>query len=99
VLLWFGSFIAFLGLLLLGLGCAPIYPCMIHATPLRFGKEQSQALIGVQMASAYTGISLMPPLFGGVSKLLGLGILPVYLLLIIGAMVYIHRRLIKNILK
>lgn len=49
------------GLLLMGLGCAPIYPSVIHSTPSRFGAELSQAVIGVQMAGAYIGSSLMPP--------------------------------------
>lgn len=49
------------GLILVGLGCAPIYPCIIHATPAYFGADRSQAIIGVQMASAYVGTLLMPP--------------------------------------
>lgn len=59
-----GKEIALFGLVLIGLGCAPIYPSIIHSTPEHFGAEKSQAMIGVQMASAYAGTCLMPPLFG-----------------------------------
>lgn len=64
LLLPFGNTVGMIGLILIGLGCAPIYPCIIHSTPKRFGADKSQALIGVQMASAYVGTALMPPLFG-----------------------------------
>jgi len=52
------------GLVIIGLGCAPIFPALMHATPTHFGEEHSQALVGIQMASAYTGLTLVPPLFG-----------------------------------
>ena len=74
---------ALVGFALIGIGCAPIYPCIIHSTPEHFGKENSQAMVGVQMASAYVGISLMPPLFGFLSKALNISILPIYLLIIL----------------
>ena len=66
------------GLTLMGFGCAPIYPCIIHSTPEHFGEENSQALIGVQMASAYVGICCMPPLFGLLAKTIGVFLLPWY---------------------
>ena len=66
------------GCVVMGLGCAPIYPSIIHATPYNFGSENSQAIIGVQMASAYVGSTFAPPLFGFLSARLGLGLLPVY---------------------
>ena len=69
-----------MGLLLVGLGCAPIYPCIIHLTPQTFGREQAQAMIGVQMACAYTGTCLMPPLFGLLAEYVGVGLLPWILL-------------------
>ena len=62
----------------MGLGCAPIYPCIIHSTPERFGADNSQALIGVQMASAYIGICCMPPLFGVLANRIGVWLLPWY---------------------
>ena len=78
MLLPLGNGAAIAGLPLMGLGCAPIYPCIIHSTPDRFGEENSQALIGVQMASAYVGICCMPPLFGVLADLLGVFLLPWY---------------------
>ena len=66
------------GCVILGLGCAPVYPSIIHATPGNFGPENSQAIIGVQMASAYVGSTFAPPLFGFLSTRLGLGLLPLY---------------------
>ena len=69
---------AMVGLTLMGLGCAPIYPCIIHSTPERFGENHSQALIGVQMASAYIGICCMPPLFGILANGIGVWLLPWY---------------------
>lgn len=56
--------VAIAGLIIIGLGCAPIYPCIIHSTPDNFGADKSQAIIGVQMASAYMGSLAMPALFG-----------------------------------
>ena len=64
--------------IVIGLGCAPIYPSIIHATPSNFGSENSQAIVGVQMASAYIGSTFAPPLFGLLSARLGLGLLPIY---------------------
>ena len=69
---------AMAGLTLMGLGCAPIYPCIIHSTPEHFGEKNSQALIGVQMASAYVGICCMPPLFGLLANRIGVWLLPWY---------------------
>lgn len=69
-----------IGFVTIGLGCAPIFPCIIHSTPINFGRGKSQAVIGVQMASAYAGNCLMPPLFGVISDYVGIGVLPVYLL-------------------
>ncbi len=68
-----------IGLVVLGLGCAPIYPSIIHSTPDNFGAENSGAIIGIQMAGAYTGAILFPPLFGVISKLLGFHVLPIYI--------------------
>lgn len=69
------------GLLVIGLGAAPVYPCIIHATPTSFGRENSQALVGIQMASAYCGSTLMPPLFGLLAQHISVGLYPYYLLL------------------
>jgi len=68
------------GLLLFGLGCAPVFPNLIHITPQRFGKNYSQAIIGLQMASAYVGATLMPPVVGWIGQAIGFSGLPFYLL-------------------
>ena len=81
------------GLMLIGLGCAPIYPCIIHSTPDHFGAENSQALIGVQMASAYVGICMMPPLFGLIANHITVSLLPLYLAIIAAVMILMCERL------
>lgn len=58
------EFFALAAFVLIGLGCAPIYPAVIHSTPVNFGEQNSQAVVGVQMAFAYVGSTFMPPLFG-----------------------------------
>lgn len=87
----------FLGLLLLGLGCAPVYPSMIHLTPEYFGIEHSQAIIGVQMASAYSGTCFIPLLFGWISKYIAIQLLPMYLLILLIIMIYMNERLSRNV--
>ena len=79
MLLPLGEISATAGLVLIGLGCAPIYPCVIHSTPAHFGEENSQAIIGVQMASAYLGILIMPPLFGLIANHISVSLMPWYL--------------------
>ncbi|MDU5109388.1 MAG: MFS transporter [Clostridium sp.] len=69
------------GLIAIGLGCAPIYPAMLHETPNRFGKELSQGIMGIQMATAYIGSTFIPPLFGAISQLIGFKFLPIFLLI------------------
>lgn len=71
--------LALTGLVVAGLGCAPIYPAIIHSTPVNFGRRSSQAIIGIQMAAAYTGSTFAPPLFGATSTLVGLWVLPLFL--------------------
>ena len=91
-----GNAVAYAGLIVIGLGCAPVYPSFIHATPAHFGAENSQAMIGVQMAFAYVGTCLMPPLFGLLSRGPGLGLLPFYLTALFAAMVLLHERMMKR---
>jgi fucose permease len=83
------------GFIAIGVGCAPIYPCIIHSTPVHFGREKSQAMVGVQMASAYIGRSIMPPLFGLISNYLGIILLPIYLLLILILQFVMYNRVLK----
>ncbi len=93
ILLPLGSGCALAGLVTVGLGCAPIYPCIIHSTPEHFGPENAQALVGVQMASAYVGTSIMPPLFGLVADNVSIGLFPWYLLGILVLMAGMYRRM------
>lgn len=90
MILSFGKIVSLIGFSLIGLGCAPVYPCIIHSTPEHFGAERSQAIIGVQMASAYMGTCLMPPLFGLIANHISIKLLPLYLLSLLVLMVYMH---------
>ena len=90
------SMISLVGLAFIGFGCAPIYPCIIHSTPDHFGADKSQAVIGVQMASAYVGTCLMPPLFGLIANHITVSLLPIYLLILLVLMVIMHERLTKK---
>lgn len=92
LLLPFGNGFAFGGLIMIGLGCAPVYPSLIHATPDTFGAGVSQSVIGVQMASAYVGTTFMPPLFGMLSEVLGIGFYPIYLAVFLVLMVVMLER-------
>lgn len=94
-----GHQVALIGLVTIGLGCAPIYPCIIHSTPSNFGKDKSQAIIGVQMASAYVGNLLMPPLFGIIANHISAIFFPIYLLLILIVMVVMHIKLNNSVSK
>ena len=93
MLLPVGEAAAMAGLLLIGFGCAPIYPCVIHSTPAHFGEENSQAIIGVQMASAYTGILVMPPLFGLIANHISVALMPFYMAAILALMAFMCERL------
>lgn len=88
-----GAFGAMTGLLLIGLGCAPIYPCVIHSTPSHFGEENSQAIVGVQMAAAYIGVCVMPPLFGLIANHITVSLLPGYIGLITALMIAMCEKL------
>ncbi|WP_424767387.1 MFS transporter [Paenibacillus sp. sgz302251] len=70
---------AFAGFIMVGLGCAPIFPCMLHETPVRFGKEHSQSIMGYQMAVAYTGSTLLPPLLGWFAAHTTIAIFPFFI--------------------
>lgn len=85
--------LAVCGLMAIGLGCSPIYPAMLHATPQIFGKDRSRAATGAQMASSYLAIFIMPPLFGLIAQYLSVGLLPVYLTLPLGVFALMQRRL------
>ena len=96
MLLPLGDVAALAGLALMGFGCAPIYPCVIHSTPDHFGEENSQAIIGVQMASAYVGICCMPPLFGLIAENISAALMPWYVGVINVVMLIMCERLNKK---
>lgn len=75
--------VAVIAFIVIGFGCGPIYPCIIHSTPFNFGKENSGAIIGIQMASAYVGSTFMPPLFGLIGNAFGFYIMPFYIMIFI----------------
>ena len=99
MLLPLGETAAIVGLLLVGLGCAPIYPCVIHSTPAHFGEENSQAIIGVQMASAYTGTLLMPPVYGILANQFTPALLPWFLGAILVLMMVMSEQLNRKTAK
>ncbi len=87
--------VSMVGLVIIGLGCAPIYPCIIHSTPVHFGVDKSQAMIGIQMASAYVGTCLMPTLFGFIANALDVALMPIYLMILVAIMFFAHKRLVR----
>ena len=93
------NILSLIGFIIVGLGCAPIYPSIIHSTPSNFGAENSQAIIGVQMASAYIGTLAMPPLFGYIANHISISLLPFYLVLILILMFIMHKLMIKKTIK
>lgn len=96
MILPFGHIVTLAGLVTVGLGCAPIYPSIIHSTPQLFGEEASQAIIGVQMASAYIGTCFMPPLFGLIAQHISVSLLPAYLAIILTLMIVMHLKARKT---
>lgn len=93
MLLPLGDSLLFIGLILIGLGCAPIYPSIIHETPANFGADLSQGIIGIQMAFAYVGTCLMPPVFGVLGQHISFGLYPVFLMAILILMVVMAERM------
>ncbi len=99
LLLPLGEGAALTGLVLVGLGCAPVYPCLIHSTPEHFGARRSQAIIGIQMASAYLGTCLMPPLLGILAERVGIRVFPIDLGILLAAMTVGHEALVRKTAK
>lgn len=96
LLIFKGTIAICTGLIFIGVGCAPIHPCMLHSTPLYFGEDKSQALMGLQIASAYTGNCLMPPLFGLIANHAGAALFPFFLGGLLVIMVIMHRWLVRE---
>lgn len=90
------SVLALVGFIVIGLGCAPIYPCIIHMTPDVFGRDKSQAMIGFQMAFAYVGFCVMPPLFGFIADCISIALLPAYLLVVLLFMAGMHEAMVAK---
>lgn len=88
---------ALAGLVVIGLGCAPVYPCIIHSTPSHFGSNNSQAIIGIQMASAYMGSTFIPPLFGLIANHISIKLFPVFLLLFFTMMILMIETTYKKV--
>ncbi len=91
--------LALSGLVVIGLGCAPVYPSIIHSTPDNFGRENSQAIVGIQMASAYTGSAISPLVLGFVSKVFTIKIFPLALFVLTFAALFMTERLNKLVKK
>lgn len=89
---------ALVGFMIVGFGLAPIFPCMLHETPTRFGKRHSQTIMGYQMAVAYTGTTFMPPLLGFVASYSTIGIFPFWVVILVGFMLLVSERL-NHVLK
>lgn len=87
------SFFSVAGFIVVGLGLAPIFPCMLHETPARFGKKHSQAIMGYQMAVAYTGSTFMPPLFGFIASHTTVALFPICTVIFVVAMVLSSEKL------
>ena len=87
--------ISLIGLIISGLGCAPIYPSIIHSTPSNFGAENSGAIIGIQMACAYLGSTFMAPLFGVIAKFIGFNLFPIYILIFAIVMIIMLEKTFK----
>lgn len=84
------------GLVVMGLGCAPVYPSIIHATPDNFGAQNSQAIIGIQMASAYVGSTFMPPVFGLIANHISVALMPFFVLFFIMLMYIMVKKTFQN---
>lgn len=85
------------GLVVIGVGCAPVYPSIIHSTPSNFGAENSQAIIGIQMASAYVGSTFIPPLFGLIANHIDIKLFPWYILIFFVLMIVMTEKTFKKV--
>lgn len=81
-----------IGLVILGFGAAPIYPSVIHSTPENFGRQNSQALVGLQMASAYVGTLIAPPIFGLIAEHISISLYPFFILVFAIALLLLTER-------
>ena len=96
VILPFHSVLSLIGFVVMGLGSAPVYPCIMHMTPDIFGKDKSQRMIGMQMAFAYMGFLTVPPLFGIIANHISIALLPVFVLILLVIIMFMHEMLLKK---
>ena len=92
----FHSLFALIGFVIIGLGCAPIDPCLIHMTPSVFGEERSQAMIGAQTAFSYIGYLTMPTLFGLIVDHVSISLLPAFILVLLLLITVTHELVEKK---
>ncbi len=85
-----------IGLIVTGFGCAPVYPSIIHSTPVHFGRDKSQAMVGIQMAAAYVGTTLMPPVFGVIAEHISVKVFPAYLTAALVLMTIMYETVVKK---
>jgi len=90
-----GDIITLMGLILVGLGCAPIYPSLLHETPDNFGADKSQSIMGMQMACAYVGTTFMAPVFGLIAEHISIRLYPIYLMFFVVLMIIFVERMNK----
>lgn len=90
------EYVSLAGFIMIGVGCAPVYPCIIHSTPIIFGEEKSQAIIGIEMASAYVGTLAAPPIYGVLASYITPALLPIYLLAITIVMIILYEYVVKK---
>ena len=86
---------ALVGLVVIGVGAAPVYPSVIHSTPEHFGKENSHAIVGIQMACAYCGSTFMPPVFGCIAQYVHIALYPFYMAIFIILLLVMTERVNK----
>ena len=84
------------GFLIIGIGCAPVYPCIVHMTPDLFGRDRSQSMMSVQLAFAYLGFCIVPPLFGLIADYISISLLPVFLAILLAMMILMHEVVVKK---
>ena len=95
----FPAIVSLVGFMIVGLGLAPIFPCMLHETPVRFGKRNAQSVMGFQMAAAYTGSTLVPPMLGLLATNITIGIFPMFIVLFAMAMLLCTEQLNRFVAK
>ncbi len=93
----FGEYTAFIGITLIGLGSAPVFPCIIHSTPVNFGHTHSQAITGIEMACAYTGTLIMPALFGVIGKAISFSLYPAFIGVLLIMMYVMYELVLKRV--